>query len=56
MTDAEGEASETTVHLDLAKDCGYLSAEKHLKLRKKYEEVGKMLGSMISNPEKFIPK
>ncbi|MDO8367406.1 MAG: four helix bundle protein, partial [Saprospiraceae bacterium] len=56
MTDADGEASETTVHLDFAKTCGYLSLEKHQELIKKYEEVGKMLGSMIIHPEKFLPK
>jgi len=56
MTDADGEASETTVHLDFARNCGYLSLEKHQELIKKYEEVGKMLGSMIMHPEKFLPK
>ncbi|MFN0174490.1 MAG: four helix bundle protein [Saprospiraceae bacterium] len=56
MTDADGEASETTIHLDFARNCGYLSLEKHQELIKKYEEVGKMLGSMIMHPEKFLPR
>lgn len=56
MTDADGEASETTVHLDFSKDCGYITSEEHSDLLKCYEEVGKMLGSMIENPEKFKPK
>ncbi|MBV6439151.1 MAG: four helix bundle protein [Haliscomenobacteraceae bacterium CHB4] len=56
MTDADGEASETTVHLDFAKDCGYITIEKHRDLIKRYEEVGRMLGGMIDHPEKFLPK
>ncbi len=56
MTDADGEASETTVHLDFSKDCGYITAEKHADLIKRYEEVGRMLGGMIEHPEKFLPK
>ncbi|MEZ4966844.1 MAG: four helix bundle protein [Saprospiraceae bacterium] len=56
MTDADAEASETTVHLDFCKDCGYITPEKHADLLSRYEEVGKMLGGMIANPEKFLPK
>ncbi len=56
MTDADGETSETIVHLDFSKDCGYISAEKHADLIKRYEEVGRMLGGMIEHPEKFLPR
>jgi four helix bundle protein len=56
MTDADGEVSETTVHLDFALDCGYISKEKHQNYRSKYEEIGRMLGGMADNPEKFLPK
>ncbi|MCB0313435.1 MAG: four helix bundle protein [Calditrichae bacterium] len=56
MTDADGEASETTVFLDFAKDCGYISDTAHGILIQKYEEVGKMLGGMANNPERFLPK
>ena len=56
MTDADGEASETSVHLDFAKDCAYISPEIHRSLLNRYEEVGKMLGSMILHPERFLPK
>ncbi len=56
MTDADGETSETTVHLDFSKDCGYIPAEKHQDLMNRYEEVGRMLGGMIEHPEKFLPK
>lgn len=56
MTDADGEASETEVWLDFARDCEYIGDEVHQKLYSEYEEVGKMLGSMIKNPRKFLPK
>ena len=53
MADADGEASETQVWLDFAHACGYLSERRQLELRKGYEGVGRMLGSMIAHPEKF---
>lgn len=55
-TDADAEASETTVSIDFAKDCGYITTETHKSLITRYAEVGKMLGGMIANPEKFLPK
>ena len=48
LADSDAEAAETQVWLDFARDCGYLSLEKHQRLRAGYEEVGKMLGSMIA--------
>ncbi len=56
MTDSDGEASEVTFFLDFAKDCGYLQSDIRASLIQRYSEVGKMLGSMINNPEKFLPK
>ena len=56
MSDSDGEASETQVWLQFSNDCGYLSAEKCNDLIIRYEEVGRMLGGMISNPERFLPK
>ena len=53
MADADSEATETQVWLDFAYDCNYLSQERHDELMSGYEEVGKMLGSMIIKPEKF---
>jgi len=47
------EATETQVWLDFSLDCGYLSRESYEKLVKRYEEIGKMLGSMMSTSEKF---
>ena len=56
LADADGEATETQVWLDFGKDCEYLNPEKHKELIKGYEEVGKMLGAMMSMPEKFTPR
>jgi len=56
LADADGEATETQVWLDFARDCEYLSPEIHANLVKGYEEVGKMLGTMMSMPEKFMPR
>jgi four helix bundle protein len=53
MIDADGEGTETQVWLDFARDCGYLSNERHVSLTSGYEEVGKMLGGMINHPERF---
>ncbi len=55
LADSDAEATETQVWLDFARDCGYLSAARHRQLTTAYEEVGRMLNSMISNPEKFKP-
>lgn len=56
MTDADGECTETQIRLDFSKDCRYIPEEKHTKLYTKYKEVGKMLGSMANNHEKFAPR
>lgn len=56
ITDADGEASETIVWIDFAKDCNYVNSDIHKNLINKYEEIGKMLGSMANNPDKFFPK
>ena len=53
LSDSDAEATETQVWLDFSLDCGYLSHERHKQLAEGYEEVGRMLGSMIATPEKF---
>lgn len=53
IADADGEATETQVWLDFVRDCGYLSPQRQGKLMAGYVEVGKMLGGMINNPERF---
>jgi four helix bundle protein len=53
LSDSDTEATETQVWLDFSLDCGCLSRGSYEKLVKGYEEIGKMLGSMMSTPEKF---
>ena len=56
MSDSDGEATETTVWLDFAQDCGYINSSVHDRLVAGYEEVGRMLGGMIAKPENFRPR
>ena len=53
LIDCSGETSETVVWLDFSKDLKYLSEEKDLYFLEIYEEISKMLTSMIKAPEKF---
>ena len=53
LTDANAEAAETMVWLDFSLRCGYIEADVHARFADEYEQIGKMLGSMISEPEKF---
>jgi four helix bundle protein len=55
LADADGEGAETQVWIDFARDCGYWSADLAAQLTAGYEEVGRMLGSMMAHPEKFAP-
>lgn len=56
MSDADGEATETQVWLEFARDSEYISSERCEELLTRYEEVGRMLGGMIAHPERFLPK
>jgi len=51
LTDAE--ATETIIWLDFSLKFGYINVQIHKDLSSEYEQIGKMLGSMISAPEKF---
>ena len=53
LSDADGECSETLVWLKMAKDFGYLDEITFLELYQEFERVGKLLGAMMKNPEKF---
>ena len=56
LSDSDAETAETQVWLDFSFDCGYLSQKRRDELVASYEEIGRMLGSMISSPDKFTPK
>ena len=53
LSDADGEASETIVWINFAKDCGYLAVDTFESLTSRYHEIGKLLGFMMDCPEKF---
>src|ERR1700761_3481846 len=54
LTDCDGEANETDSALDFALDHGYITAEEHRLATGLCCEIGKMLGSMIRNPDPFL--
>lgn len=56
LTDCDGENSETDTSLDFAHDCGYITAAQHEQLTALSAEIGRMLGSMLRNPEPFLIK
>ena len=56
LTDSLGEKNETEVWLDYSKDCKYIQIKTHTELTEEYKEVGKMLISMINNPDKWCPR
>lgn len=53
LTDSPAEESETEVSLDFSLDLNYIDKEKHYYFRQNYDEVARMLCSMIENPDKF---
>ena len=54
LTDCDGENSETDSSLGFALDCGYINKTEHIEMSKICEEIGKMLGSMIKEPNNFL--
>ena len=56
LTDSDGEQAETQHWLDTSFACEYISRENHEKLRSKCEEIGRMLGKMLKEPEKWCQK
>jgi four helix bundle protein len=53
ISDADMENAEVVVWLDFALSCNYITHDNHKELLKRTEEVGKLLGHMIQNPEKY---
>ncbi|MFZ5553870.1 MAG: four helix bundle protein [Bacteroidota bacterium] len=56
MSDADGECTETIIWLHFARDSKYIPVSEVEDIISGYREVGRMLGSMCENPEKFVPK
>ena len=55
-SDADMENSETQVWLDFALACEYIEKEQFDEYLKRSEEIGRMIGHMIENPEKYKGK
>jgi len=53
LSDAEGEAAETEVWLELAVRCGYLDRAGAAALEQQYEHILGKLVNMISHPEQW---
>jgi four helix bundle protein len=53
LLDSLAEEAETEVWIDMSKDCKYIDDKLHSSLLERYQEVAKMLTSMINTPEKF---
>ena len=56
LSDSLGEEFETEGWLDYSKDCKYIDKGTYDDLMKGYDEVRRMLISMINNPEKFCTR
>ena len=54
LTDCDGENSETDSSLDFALSSHYIDDAAHQDLTALNHEIGRMLGSMIANPDPFL--
>ena len=55
LTDSLGEEYETEVWLDYSRDTKYITVLMHSELMNEFDEVRKMLISIINHPEKWCP-
>lgn len=53
LSDSEGEAAETQTSLEFAAACGYLDESTVAGLVDEYEQILRMLVSMINNPDQW---
>ncbi len=56
LSDAEAEAAETQVWLEMAERCGYLDTDKSKLLDQQYEHILGKLVNMISHPDQWTIK
>jgi four helix bundle protein len=54
LCDAESEAAETQVWIQFAVSCGYFKADDGDSLRETYDEILRMLVSMINRPQSWV--
>jgi len=53
LSDSDSEAAETSVSLDFARDCGFISGDEHSRLIDQYEQICRMLTSMMRDAERW---
>jgi len=53
LADSDAENSETEVWLKFAFKCGYITSPEYKSLVSKNEEIGRLIGDIIKNPEKY---
>ncbi len=53
LSDADGEQAETQHWLDTSFACEYISTEEHKRLLEKCKGIGRMLGKMLREPQKW---
>lgn len=53
LLDSLAEEAETEVWINMSKDSKYIDEQVHNSLLERYQEIAKMLNSMINTPEKF---
>ena len=54
LSDSESEAAETQVWIEIALKCGYLKRDESVRLCKSYDEILRMLVSMINKPQSWV--
>ena len=54
LSDAESEAAETEVWLELAERCGYLQSSKRSELTDRYEKIAAQLINMVNGADKWV--
>lgn len=54
LSDSDAEHAETDVWLDFAFSCKYIIETEHKELKKDLEEVGRLIGDIIKNPQKYM--
>lgn len=56
LSDADGELAETQHWLDTTVACDYISGKKHKELLLECREIGRMIGKMLIEPEKWCDR
>ena len=56
LSDADGEQGETRHWLRTSSLCGYAADQEYMELATKCRSIGRMLGKMMAEPEKWVRK